>query len=176
MSPAGSRWSKMIPDDSRLDDLRWSQTQMIPVDPYPRYLGSFAWVMSLETIPENKTGWLRFLLFLNKDFVMLPRLLLWFLKWCKHIRGSVTFPDDIKYIFLETIAERKLTDLVFLFLYKDFVMLPKLLLWLLKWMQTCSRQYYVSWCHKIQVFLECQNVLENNSRKNWLSGLFVVFI
>ena len=30
-----------------LDDLRWSQTQMIPDVPYPPYLGSFAWVICI---------------------------------------------------------------------------------------------------------------------------------
>ena len=92
---------------------------------------------------------------------------------CRHVRGSITFPDawtktGFPRMWLETIAANWLTVFL-LFLYKDFVILPRLLLWLLKWMQTCSRQYYVSWWHPIHVFMESQNVFGNNSKQNsWL--------
>ena len=44
ITPDDPRWSKMILNALRQNDHRWLQAQMMPNDPYPLYLGPFAWI------------------------------------------------------------------------------------------------------------------------------------
>ena len=156
MSPADSRWSKMIPDDSRLDDLRWSQTQMIPVDPYPPYLGSFAWVIKIIMWWENNSrkNWLTVFCcgFYVGSLSCCRDYFCGSFSWCKPVRGNIKFPATKKQVFMKIIMclennsrENWLSVFFLWFVCRLFVMLPWLLLRLLKLMQTCSLQHQVSW-------------------------------